>query len=527
MFVTEGDADPDALLEGLAGGVFVASGVRDDDLETVDDFELRGDDDGDLDDVVVGEDSALDVDVGLPSGVLDEVGVESEDLLDVVDGLDDIVAKPSSEGDADADPVELFDAKGDFVEEIVGVDVLLPDVVGDDEGVVNLFVAVGLGDDDDDLEDDVDGVDDGVTVDDLLGIDEGVEATVDVPDTVITGVPEDERDTDALDEAEADGDSDAMDDGEDIVDADATELGDDAGVGDVDADPLTLGDADADPLVEATAVPDVVDRGDAVPDTVPNRFVALVEADAEGERDEETDGVAVGLEDPLVEGRGDEEVVSEARALGDDDVDGDPLVVPTGVPVDVGESGAVFDAELEAVTDGLGVIDSVGLDVFVPVGDATGDFVGKGVPVEDFEIVDEGVALAVPELDLVIDVDPVPVVVGTELPDEVDVADELDVALDVGLSLALGVVDTVEMTEGDVLAVVDPVVEAAAELVTVAVACADCDVEGDDDVVAVGAVVVVASGVVDDEVESDGLGETEAEAELDADFEALVLPDGV
>jgi len=46
-------------------------------------------------------------------------------------------------------------------------------------------------------------------------------------------------------------------------------------------------------------------------------------------------------------------------------------------------------------------------------------------------------------------------------------------------------------------------------------------------VVAVGAVVLVASGVFDDEVESDVLGETEAEAELDADFEALVLPDGV
>jgi hypothetical protein len=165
----------------------------------------------------------------------------------------------------------------------------------------------------------------------------------------------------------------------------------------------------------------------------------------------------------------DEDVVSEARALGDEDVDGDPLVVPTGVPVDVGESGAVFDAELDAVTDGLGVIDGVGLDVFVPVGDATGDFVGKGVPVEDFEIVDEGVALAVPELDRETDVDPVPVVVGTELPDEVEVADELDVALDVGLSLALGVVDTVEMTEGDALAEEDSVAVAAAELVTVAV----------------------------------------------------------
>ena len=470
MFVTEGDAEPDALLEVLAFVVGVGTGDRDDVLDTVDDLELRGEEDDDLDEVVVGEASALEVDVTLLSGVFEDVGVESDDKLEVVEGLAEIVAKPTSEGDADADPVELFDAKGDFVDEIVGVDVRLLVVVGVVDGVGNLFVVVGLGDEDDVLEVDVDGVEDGVTVEDLLGIDEGVDATEDVPETVIAPVPVGDIDTDALDEADAEGDSDATDDADDMLEDDASELGDDSGLGDVDEDPVTLGEADADPLLEASAVPDVVGRGEDVPDLVPNRFVALEEGEPEGERVVETDGVSVELDVELVEGSGDEEVDSEARALGDDDVDTEPLGVPTGVPVDVGESGAVFVAELDAVTDGLGVIDGVGLDVFVPVGEATGDFVGGGVPVEDLEMVDEGVALAEPVLDLVIEVDPVPVVEGKELPDEVDVADELDVAVDVGLSLALGVVETVTKEEGDALADADSEAVAAAELVTVAVA---------------------------------------------------------
>jgi len=156
VFVTEGDAEPDALLEGLANVVGVGTGVRDDVLDTVDDLELRGDEDGDLDEVVVGEASALEVDVTVPSGVFEDVGVESADLLEVVEGLAEIVAKPTSEGDADADPVELFDAKGVFVVEIVGVDVLLLVVVAVVEGVGNLFVVVGLGDDEDDLDDEED-----------------------------------------------------------------------------------------------------------------------------------------------------------------------------------------------------------------------------------------------------------------------------------------------------------------------------------------------------------------------------------
>ena len=92
VLVTEGDSDADALLEGLAFELLDAIGDLDEVLETVDDFELRGDEDEDLDDVVVGVDIALSVDEALSKGDGEELGVESDDLVEVVDGLDEIVA---------------------------------------------------------------------------------------------------------------------------------------------------------------------------------------------------------------------------------------------------------------------------------------------------------------------------------------------------------------------------------------------------------------------------------------------------
>jgi len=189
VLVTDGDSDADALLEGLAFELLDAIGDLDELLETVDDFELRGDEDEDLDDVVVGVDIALSVVEALSKGDGEELGVESDDLVEVVDGLDEIVANTSSEGDADADPVELFEGKVVFVLETETVDVLLLDVVGEDDGVDTLFVAVVLGDDDDVLEEDVDGVADGVTDEDLLASGDGVDETDVVPDRVITPEP--------------------------------------------------------------------------------------------------------------------------------------------------------------------------------------------------------------------------------------------------------------------------------------------------------------------------------------------------
>ena len=92
VLVTEGDSEADALLEGLAFELLDAIGDLDEVLETVDDFELSGDEDGDLDDVVVGVETALSVDDALSKGDGEELGVESDDLVEVVDGLDEIVA---------------------------------------------------------------------------------------------------------------------------------------------------------------------------------------------------------------------------------------------------------------------------------------------------------------------------------------------------------------------------------------------------------------------------------------------------